>query len=332
MFFPVCRLTGHAADVTRARIAPDLSSLASSSADKCVYIWDPSTGRAVRMLEGHREEVTDVCYHGSGNGVFTSSIDGLARMFDLRSNSGAPALIFETNEGDWLSCVASGNSLNSPILITGSTGGEISFFDVRAKALSVSSFAHYNAVCSLEVSNNDSLAVSSSLDGAIRMWSVSRADCLLTVNEKTSSPSPCAFAGFTSDGEGLIGLFLNSSLRLWSFKDRINSQVKFAGPKMTDSTKTFTNIDGKGGIAVPSEDGTVHFINSKKGKSIQSPFKAHSDDVLSVECRGDLLVSSGAGQDSSVVVWVRSEDESLVRADDYNLSFHLVSPQIEGLI
>ena len=157
-------------------------------------------------------------------------------------------------------------------------------------------------------------------------------DCLMSLNEKTSSSFPCMYSGFTSDGKGVIGLFLNSSLRRWNFMDKINSDIKFMGPKMTNSTKTFTNIDRLGNIAVPSEDGSVHFLNSKKGTATQPAFKAHSDDVLSVDCRGDLLVSSGAGEDSSVVIWTKNQQDEIIRDENYNLSYNLVSPQIEGLI
>ena len=334
MFFPICRLTGHAADVTRARISPDMSTIASASADKSVFVWDTTTGRAVRSLEDHSAEVADICYHGSGSGIFTACLDGKARLFDLRSRASVAAAIFKASEGDELSCLAGGNSVNSPVLLAGSTSGNINFFDIRSRTLAVTTFGHYNAVCSLDVSKNDSMATSSSLDGTIRIWSVARGDGLLTVNEKTSCPSPCVNAGFTFDGQGVIGIFLNSSLRRWNFKDRINSEIKFMGPKITSSTKTFTHVDEKGGIAVPSEDGSVYFINSNTGRSIQEPFKAHSDDILSVECRGDLMVSSGAGEDSSVVIWSRilADEPRVDQSEDYSVSFHLVSPQIEGLI
>jgi hypothetical protein len=102
---------------------------------------------------------------------------------------------------------------------------------------------------------------------------------------------------------------------------------------MLGSTKTFARVDEVGGLAVPSEDGFVHFINVMSGKAIQQPVKAHCDDVLSVDCRGDIMVSTGAGEDSSAVIWARiSAEESAALKQDYNLTYNLVSPQIEGLI
>ena len=282
--------------------------------------------------------MTDLSYHGSGSGLFTSSLDGEVRLFDLRSSTSTAALAIPhapSRDGsvEEISCLTAGHSDNSPLVASGSTSGYVKQYDIRHPTLVVSSFAHYNTVCSLESSLDDSMITSSSLDGTIRLWSTRKGDCLLTVNEGTSNNSPCVYSGFTADGEGLIGLFLDSSVRRWSMKDRLRSQRTILGPKISNSTKTFTRIDESGGIAIPSEDGTVHFLNAMTGKLIQDPTKAHADDVLSVDCRGDLMVSTGAGEDSSAVLWVRllTDSDEDVKAN-YKLSYNLVSPQIEGLI
>ena len=338
MFTPVCRLIGHGSDVVRGRISPDLSTISTCSADKSLYVWDPTTGESIRAFYGHGKELTDLVYHGSGSGIFTSSVDGDVRLFDLRSSSPGASLTFpgttvHAEYADEYTCLTAGNGANSSLLLAGTSGGYLKFFDARKGSEVISTFAHYNTVCSLETSPNDSMVTSSSLDGTIRIWSASHGDCLMTVNEGTSNPAPCVYSGFSADCEGFIGLFLDSTVRRWSLRDRIASQGKATGPKMTSSTKTFTRTSGFGGIAVPSEDGYVHFLDFMSGKPTQAPTKAHCDDVLSVDCRDNLLISTGAGEDSSCVIWARlSEADSSFVKTDYNLSFNLVSPQIEGLI
>lgn len=331
MFKPVARLVGHSADVVRGRISPDSTTIATGSADKCLILWDASRGDPIQQFSDHSREITDVSYHGSGYGVFTSCMDGYIRLFDSRSGGNHPVLQLprkprsaETPEE--LTCLAAGNNPNSPVLVSGSSTGNIVFYDVRKATETISAFAHYNTICSLEMSPNDSLLVSSSLDSTMRVWSASRCDCLMTVDSGISNPAPCVYGGFTADGSGLIGLFLNSAIQRWELSDRVYCKGKLVGPaRMSNSTKTFTKIPG-GGIAVPSEDGTVHFL-SLAGGVVQPATKAHADDVLSVDCVGDLLVSTGAGEDSSGVIWVRD-----THTLDYKLSYHLVSPQIEGLI
>jgi WD40 repeat protein len=335
MFVPLCRLTGHGADVTRGKISPDRNTIATGSADKSLLIWNSATGQAIRSFSGHSMEVTDLSFHGSGMGLFTSSIDGELRMFDLRSGSSAPTTMFGAkDDGTEFSCLAAGRSINSALLIGGTTCGQMRVFDIRKGSLSVCTFAHYNSLCSIEISDDDDMLISSSLDGTIRLWSGKRGDCLMTVTDGTSNPSSCVYAGFMSNGEDFVGLFLDSTVRHWNVRDRINCQDKLKGPTMTNSTKTFGRLTS-GGIAVPSEDGSIHFMDLTTGKPIQPPTKAHADDVLSVDVRGDLLVSTGAGEDSSAVIWLQTENASEaadIKSGDFAISYSLVSPQIEGLV
>jgi WD40 repeat protein len=337
MFVPVARLIGHSADVTRARISPSIESITTVSADRSAFLWDCETGKRLRSLVLHAKEITDCVYHGSSYGVFTSCMDGSVRLFDLRESGGCPSMVFtKTDQGDigQLTCVSVGNSPNSPVMVTGTMDGFIRFYDIRSRSLVISEFAHYNCITSLEMSPDDSMIVSSSLDTTMRVWSAHKGDCLMSYNNGNSNPSPCVYAGFTANSTGVIGLYLDSSIQLMDLSDRLFARRKISnGPRISTSTKTFTRIDRYGGIAVPSEDGSVFFLNTNKEESfLQKPIKAHADDCLSVDSRGDLLVSTGAGEDSSAVIWVRHPDGSSIMANEYKLTYNLVSPQIEGLI
>jgi WD40 repeat protein len=336
-FIPVCRLRGHGTDVTRGRISSDSTTAATSSAEKLVILWDAASGLATRSLS-QTHEVTDVAFHGSGMGLITSCLDGIIRVFDLRSGSSAPVLSLSSNarpNGDFaeFSCLAVGSSVNSPFIAGGTTMGQIYCFDMRKSALSCSMFAHYNTVCSLEVADNGETFISSSLDGSIRLWSALRGDCLMTVTDGTSNTSACVYANYVKKDEEFIGLFLDSTIRRWTTRDRIHCQQKVTGPKMVNSTKTFSKTSNDS-IAVPSEDGYVHFL-SLDGKPCQSPVKAHADDVLSVDVRGDLMISTAGGEDSSAVLWLRANSDSeaaRIKGVDYGVTYSLVSPQIEGLV
>ena len=338
MFIPVARLVGHSADVTRGRVSPNLETVTTVSADKSGTVWDLETCKPMRNLQLHPREITDCVYHASSFGVLTSCLDGVARLFDLRDSSLAPAISLNKLNlaDDQLTCITSGNSPNSPMVVTGTMNGFIRFYDIRSRSLCVSAFAHYNCVTSLDTSPDDSMVVSASLDTTMRVWSAYKGDCLMSYNNGNSNPSPCVYAGFTSDSEQVIGLFLNSSIQRMHLSDRVYARSKIScGPRISTSTKTFARINSQGGIAVPSEDGSVYFMDTFGDPSnpfIQKPIKAHADDCLSVDCRGDVLVSTGAGEDSSAVVWVRCADCPAVMSDQYKLTFNLVSPQIEGLI
>jgi len=334
MFFPVARLTGHSADVTRGRISPDSRLIGTVSADKTAVIWDAATAKPIRSLIGHVKEVSDCVFHGVPDIFMTSCMDGLARIFDLRCSSGDATLTLPKAAGsgghpDELTCLTTGHDPNSALLITGSATGKIQSHDLRRASLCLSTFAHYNSICSLETSPDDTMLISASLDSTMRIWSTYKGDCLLSYNNGNSNPAACVYGGFTADSKSVIGLFLDSSIIRMDLSDRVYPREKLIGPKISSSTKTFARTDAHGGIAVPSEDGSIHFFGRKTPS--QKPTKAHADDCLSVDCCGDLFLSTGGGEDSSAVIWIRRPAQS-VMPNDYKLTYNLVSPLIEGLI
>src|SRR4051812_5429888 len=53
-------LTGHTGSVMSVAFSPDGKVLASSSRDKSVRLWNPSTGEVLRTLAGHTADVYSV--------------------------------------------------------------------------------------------------------------------------------------------------------------------------------------------------------------------------------------------------------------------------------
>ena len=59
---------------------------ASASDDETVRIWQPQTGRMVRIVRGHNEPVYSVAYSGDGSMLFSAGKSGLVRRIDVASD------------------------------------------------------------------------------------------------------------------------------------------------------------------------------------------------------------------------------------------------------
>ena len=56
--------------------------VASVSDDASVHLWNPDTGREMRVLEGHEGRVLSVAFSGDGHYVVSGGWDGTARVWE----------------------------------------------------------------------------------------------------------------------------------------------------------------------------------------------------------------------------------------------------------
>jgi WD40 repeat protein len=91
-------------------LSPSGQRLAAGAADGTVRLWDSRTGRLVRTLRGHRDEVLSVAFSPDGKELLSGSRDGDARIWNL-SNGAATVLrghggpVFDANfssDGQWI--------------------------------------------------------------------------------------------------------------------------------------------------------------------------------------------------------------------------------------
>lgn len=66
-------------------VSPDLKSIASTSADKTVKIWNTATWTLERALMKHQRWVWDCVFSADSLYLLTASSDQSAKLWDLRS-------------------------------------------------------------------------------------------------------------------------------------------------------------------------------------------------------------------------------------------------------
>src|SRR5207249_3042340 len=76
-------LTGHTAGVLRVAFAPDGKTLASTSFDGTMKLWDVTTGKHLRTFTGHRGAVYGPAFSPDGKTLATSGEDATVRLWDV---------------------------------------------------------------------------------------------------------------------------------------------------------------------------------------------------------------------------------------------------------
>src|SRR5262252_5917002 len=111
--------------------SPDGRWLASGSNDNTVKLWEASSGKLVRSLEGHQDSVSSVAFSPDGRWLASGSNDKTVRLWDassgrlVRSLEGHRRLVRSvafSPDGRWL---ASGSDDNTIKLWEVETGAEV---------------------------------------------------------------------------------------------------------------------------------------------------------------------------------------------------------------
>ena len=80
-------LEGHSNSVFKLAFSPDGKLLLSTSGDKTIRLWDPTTGTCRATLEGHSHCVSAVAFLPNGKLLASASYDCTVRLWDPASGA-----------------------------------------------------------------------------------------------------------------------------------------------------------------------------------------------------------------------------------------------------
>ncbi len=77
--------TGHSDEVNAIDLSPDGNYMATASSDKTIMIWDLSTGKSTKKLQGFEWKVTSLKYSTDGKYIVGGCNNGVAKLFEVES-------------------------------------------------------------------------------------------------------------------------------------------------------------------------------------------------------------------------------------------------------
>jgi len=192
--------------------SPDGAILAMGSGEAKIEFWEAATGRSVRSLSGHRDQVYSVDFHPDGNQLASASCDGTLRLWDISSGRCIHVLneLSEGTDVHQVQCVRF--SPDGSTLISGGSDHTVRIWDVSTKQLRSTLSGHSDHVLSVAIHPNGRLLASGSADGTVKLWCLRRG---VLMNSLSSSMAQVLSVRFSPDGALLTASSSNGVICLW---------------------------------------------------------------------------------------------------------------------
>jgi RNA polymerase sigma factor (sigma-70 family) len=200
-------------------LSPDGKILAASSAGPgSVGMWDVATGKQIRLMQGHRDEVTGVAFSPDGRMLASSSKDKSVNLWDMTTGQ---QLLSIKKHDDSVAAVAF--SSNGTTVASASDDKTIRLWDVKEGKQLHELAGHAGAVHAIAFSPDGKTLASVGADRTIRLWD---ADSGKPIRKVVRHPGAVHAVAFSPDGKwvasaGADGRVLVSTvvgLREWQAK------------------------------------------------------------------------------------------------------------------
>ncbi|EXJ72696.1 uncharacterized protein A1O5_03843 [Cladophialophora psammophila CBS 110553] len=316
----------HARGITSIRFSPDMTLLATASADNAIHIYSVPPNpisetpfKHIRTLRAHLAGVNAIAWSPVGPSyTLASAGDDKSILLWSPLSSDFPIapspLIGHSNYVYSLAFSPKGN-----MLVSGSFDEAVFLWDVRSGRVMRSLPAHSDPVGGVDFLKDGTMVCSCAGDGLIRIWDAGTGQCLKTLVDEDRKA--VTSVRFSPNGKFVLAWTLDNCVRLWNYiegrcvktyQGHVNQDYNLSGAVGTYSYKSGSGQRRlEAFVASGSEDGDV-VAWDVTSKELLWRGKGHRDVVLGMDFGrtkdGKGLLVSG-GKDRDLRIWMLEGDD-----------------------
>jgi WD40 repeat protein len=157
----------------------DGATIASGSDDQTVKLWDITTGKCLKTLQGHTSWVNSVAISPDGTTLVSGSADRTIKLWDIRTGE-----CLKTLQGHTQRVQSVAISPDSATLISSSNDQTVKLWDISTGECLKTLQGHTHTIGSVAISLDGTTVASGSFDETIKLWDVKTGQCLKTLRDR----------------------------------------------------------------------------------------------------------------------------------------------------
>jgi WD40 repeat protein/uncharacterized caspase-like protein len=277
--------------VRSVAISPDRRLIVSGSPDRSIVLWDAESGRELRTLKGHTNEINAVLFSPDGKQVVSASWDQTIRLWDVESGQELRAFKGHTNG---VSCIAI--SKDGSRIVSGSADNTIRLWDTASGRELRSFKGHAYNINSVAFSPDGKRVVSGSYEKRMTIWDTETGRELHT---SVGHADQINSVGFSPDGRRVVTGSDDKTLKLWD-ADSGREMRSFKGHTDRVVSVAFSP-DGRR-ILSGSSDKSVKLWDADTGNELHT-LSDHTGIVFSVTFSADGRWIVSGSVDGTIRLW-----------------------------
>jgi WD40 repeat protein len=284
-------LEGHQDMISNLSYSPDGKTIASSSDDKTIKLWDAVTGKLLHTLKGHQGGVLNFSYSPDGKMIASGSVDKTIKLWDA-----ATGKLLHTLEGHQSLVWRLSYSPDSKTIASGGNDKTIKLWDTATGRLLHTLEGHQDGVGSLGYSPDGKMIASGHWDKTIKLWDAATGRLLHTLEGHQDGVGSL---GYSPDGKMIASGDWDKTIKLW---DAATGRLLHTLEGHQDGVNSLSySPDGKM-IASGSVDTTIKLWDAATGKLLHT-LEGHQGEVLNLSYSPDGKTIASGSWDKTIKLW-----------------------------
>ena len=287
--FESLKLEGHTGSVSKLVFSADGTTLASTSDDRTIRIWNVLTGTQIHSLTGHDSNVNTAAFSPNGDTIASGDSGGKIRLWDVSTGQYRVTL-----EGHRNSVTSVAFSPDGKTLASGSSDRTIRLWNATTGLYKVTLEGHTDYISSIAFSPDGKTLASGSYDRTIRLW-----DATTGFHQKTLTghSKRVYWISFIENGETIASNGENQKIHLWNSSTGQSKDIL--------SVNNFRNVAislDKRMLAGADWDHRISMWDIATNSEVAS-LVGHTSDIYSVTFSPDGKNLASGGSDRIIRLW-----------------------------